>query len=163
MGGPSILTALCSAGRNTGAPRARPCAWLYGCAGTPCSSRRWADSVGLLEPEQKCPGGNGICISWLLLLNKRGRLVSAPFKTKPGAFAKWEKEKICRTQTSKALLLVCCLSLDPGFSKQVHFPGMQMFPSHTAVFGPAVQAEAARPLGVLHPCRPGHHPILRNT
>lgn len=33
-------------------------------------------------------------MSWLLLLNKRGMLVLAPFRTKPGGFAKWEKENL---------------------------------------------------------------------
>lgn len=44
-----------------------------------------------------------------------------------------KKEKICRKQTNKALDLVWCLSLDPGFNKQVHFPGTQMFPRSRSV------------------------------
>lgn len=47
-------------------------------------------------------------MSWLLLLNKRGMLVLAPFRTKPGGLPSGKK-KICRKQTNKALLLVCCL------------------------------------------------------
>lgn len=35
---------------------------------------------------------------------------------------------------------------------------MQMFLWHMAAFGPAVWVEAAWPLRMLHPCRPGHHP-----
>lgn len=37
------------------------------------------------------------------------------------------KEKSWRKQTNKQSLL-WCLSLEPGFNKQVHFLGTQMFP-----------------------------------